>query len=316
MPFEAESWIDFSPEVATAKTRGAPLVALESTIIAHGMPYPQNLETAQLLEKDIRDNGAVPATIAIIEGRIKIGLTTKDLEFLATAKNVRKASRADFPGVLARREHAATTVAGTMIGAWLGGIRVFATGGIGGVHRGADKTFDISADLEELAHTAVAVVSAGAKAILDLPLTLEYLETRGVPVIGYGTSEFPAFYTRESGLKLVEKADTPEIIARMLDAKWRLGLSGGALIANPIPQEFALDRKTIDRAIDEALKRAEAQGITGKAVTPFLLGQLNEITSGSSLKANVGLVRNNARVAARIAVALAALKCSGDSSVC
>lgn len=305
---QAAAFVDFSPEVETARTRGAPLVALESTIIAHGMPYPQNLETARLLEQDIRDEGAVPATIAIIEGRIKIGLTPENLEFLATAKNVRKASRADFPGVLARREHAATTVAGTMIGAWLGGIRLFATGGIGGVHRGAETTFDISADLEELANTPVAVVSAGAKAILDLPLTLEYLETRGVPVIGFETDEFPAFYTRESGLKLVEKAETAEIIARMLDTKWKLGLSGGALIANPIPIEYALESSGIDRAIEEALMLVETQEITGKAVTPFLLGKLNEITAGSSLKANIALVRNNARVAARIAVALNRLK--------
>ncbi|MFZ2958055.1 MAG: pseudouridine-5'-phosphate glycosidase [Candidatus Ozemobacteraceae bacterium] len=305
--WDSTSLIDFSAEVADARAAGKPIVALESTIIAHGMPYPANLETARLLEATVRENGAVPATIAILAGRFKIGLSAEDLEFLATAKNVRKASRADLPGVMSRREHAAVTVAGTMIGAALAGIPLFATGGIGGVHRGAETSFDISADLEELTKTPVSVVSAGGKAILDLALTLEYLETRGVPVVGFGTGEFPAFYYRESGLLLTERVDTPEEAAHLLDAKRRLGLAGGVLFANPIPAEAALDQKTIESAIVQAIADAGKKGISGKKLTPYLLGRLNEITAGKSLTANIALVKNNAAVAARIAVALGGL---------
>ncbi|HNV68556.1 MAG TPA: pseudouridine-5'-phosphate glycosidase [Candidatus Ozemobacteraceae bacterium] len=298
--------LDILPEIREALAARRPVVALESTIIAHGMPYPENLKTAQLLEATVRENGAVPATIAIIGGVWKIGLSPADLEFLATAKEVRKASRMDLGGVLSRGLHAAVTVCGTMIGADLAGIRIFATGGIGGVHRGATQTFDISADLDELGRTRVAVVSAGAKAILDLPLTLEYLETKGVPVVGYGTSELPAFYTRESGLKLVERVDTPEQAAALLHAHWQVPHSGGVLIANPIPSEAALPRALIDGAIEEALKQAQRENVAGKALTPFLLGALGKITAGASLTANIALVKHNAAVSARIATALSA----------
>ncbi|MBF0501086.1 MAG: pseudouridine-5'-phosphate glycosidase [Candidatus Riflebacteria bacterium] len=306
--WDSTSLIDFSSEVADARASGMPIVALESTIIAHGMPYPANVKTARLLEATVRENGAVPATIAILGGRFKIGLSGEELEFLAKATHVRKASRADLPGIMGKRENAAVTVAGTMIGAALAGISIFATGGIGGVHRGAEKTFDISADLEELSMTPVSVVSAGAKAILDLPLTLEYLETRGVPVVGFGTEEFPAFYYRESGLTLNERVDNPEEAARLIDIKRRLGLAGGVLFANPIPTEAALEREMIEKAIARAISDAHHHGISGKKITPYLLGRLNEITDGKSLAANVALVKNNAAVAARIAVALANLK--------
>ena len=299
--------LDILQEIREALSARKPVVALESTIIAHGMPYPDNLKTAQLLEATVREHGAIPATIAILGGRWKIGLSPEDLEFLATAKDVRKASRMDMGGVLSRKLHAAVTVSGTMIGAHLAGIRVFATGGVGGVHRGAPTTFDISADLDELGKTPVAVVSAGAKAILDLPLTLEYLETKGVPVVGYGTSELPAFYTRESGLKLVERVDTPEQAAALLHAHWQIPHAGGVLIANPIPEEAALPRSQIEGAIEEALRKAQEGHIGGKALTPFLLSELGKITAGASLKANIALVKNNAAVAARIAAALSGL---------
>lgn len=296
-------YLDFSEEVQHAIDNNLPLVALESTIISHGMPYPENKETALAVEKIIRDNGAVPATMAIIGGRIKIGLSSDDLEFLASDKNIHKASRRDIPIVISQKQHAATTVAATMICADLASIRVFATGGIGGVHRNAQQTFDISADLQELAHTSVAVISAGVKSILDIPLTLEYLETMGVPVIGIGVDEFPAFYTRQSGSQSPYRLENAQEIADMLRCKWELGLNGGALIANPIPQEFSMDKPTIDRAIDQALAEADQKGISGKEVTPFLLGKIKEITEGNSLFSNIQLVYNNARLAAEIAVA-------------
>ncbi|MCL4134183.1 UNVERIFIED_CONTAM: hypothetical protein GTU68_036883 [Idotea baltica] len=267
------------------------------------MPYPENKETALAVEKIVRDNGAVPATMAIIGGRIKIGLSADDLEFLASDKNIHKASRRDIPIIISQGQHAATTVAATMICADLAGIRIFATGGIGGVHRDAQQTFDISADLQELANTSVAVVSAGAKSILDIPLTLEYLETMGVPVIGVGIDEFPAFYTRQSGSKAPYRLENAQEIADMLKCKWELGLTGGALIANPIPPSFSMDKATIDRAIDQALAEANQMGISGKEVTPFLLGKIKEITEGNSLFSNIQLVYNNARLAAEIAVA-------------
>lgn len=301
-------YLSIHAEVAEALQARRPVVALESTLIAHGLPHPRNVETARALEAVVRAGGAVPATVAVLDGRIRVGLEDADLERLATAPGVLKLSRADLPAALAAGADGATTVAATMIAARLAGIAVFATGGIGGVHRGAETTFDISADLEELAHTRVAVVSAGAKAILDLPKTLEYLETRGVPVVGYGTDRFPAFYTRDSGLGLAHRLDTPEAVARLLRAKWQLGLEGGVLIANPIPAEAALDPAQVEAALSQALAEADAQGVTGKAVTPFLLARLEALTGGASVAANTALLENNARVAAAIAVAYAALQ--------
>lgn len=301
-------YLSLAPEVAEAVAARQAVVALESTIIAHGMPYPRNVETARSLERIIRSVGAVPATIAVLDGRIRVGLDDADLERLATAETITKLSRRDLPGALAMGIDGATTVAATMICARMAGISVFATGGIGGVHRGAETTFDVSADLEELAMTDVAVVCAGAKAILDLPKTLEYLETRGVPVVGYGTDRFPAFYTPDSGLSVPLRADDPETVARILKTKWHLGLKGGVVIANPIPTPVALDPGQMDRAIDEALADAERTGLTGKDVTPFLLDRVATLTGGSSLAANVALVENNARLAAEIARALAALR--------
>ncbi|UEM02010.1 pseudouridine-5'-phosphate glycosidase [Skermanella rosea] len=304
-------YLAIHPEVAEALQARKAVVALESTIISHGMPYPRNVETARLVEKTIRDGGAVPATIAVLDGRIRIGLTDDDLEHLgnsqAQGREVMKLSRRDLPVALATRADGATTVAATMICAALADISVFATGGIGGVHRGAESTLDISADLDELATTNVAVVCAGAKAILDLPKTVEYLETRGVPVLGYGTDELPAFYTRSSGIRLASRCDSPAMVARILRAKWQLGLNGGAVIANPIPQSAALDQEFVDGAIARALADADAQGVKGKDVTPFLLSRLEELTGGASLEANIALVRNNAAVAASIAHAYAEL---------
>ncbi|ERM91546.1 pseudouridine-5'-phosphate glycosidase [Caldanaerobacter subterraneus subsp. yonseiensis KB-1] len=299
-----QKFIEFSREVKEALDSKKPVVALESTIISHGMPYPENVETAKAVEEIVRKNGAVPATIAIIEGKIKIGLTEKELEFMGTSKEILKASRRDLPVVLAKGLNAATTVSATMICASLAGIKVFVTGGIGGVHRGAEETFDISADLQELAKTDVAVVCAGAKAILDLPRTLEYLETFGVPVIGFKTEEFPAFYTRESGLKVDYMVEDEVEAARVVKTKWDLGLKGGVLIANPIPEEYALDRIYIEKAIEEAIFEADKRGIRGKALTPFLLEKIKDLTEGKSLKANIELVKNNARVGAKIAVQL------------
>jgi len=290
----------FSPEVAVALKQHHPIVALESTVIAHGLPRPHNLNLARRMESIGRECGVTPATIAILNGQIKVGLTDDELNYLAKADHVVKVSRRDFPIVAARKQDGATTVAGTMIVAAWAGIKVFATGGVGGVHRG-DGT-DISADLAELSRTSVAVVCAGAKSILDLPATLEWLETAGVPVIGYQTDEFPAFYSRTSGLKLEARADTAREAAQMIKTKWEMGLEGGVLIVNPIPEKESLDRKKIDKAIVKALAAAKTKGVRGKAVTPFLLAELGETTKGESLKANIALLENNAKVAAMIAV--------------
>lgn len=299
-----KKYLAYSQEVEQGMAAGKPIVALESTIISHGMPYPQNVEMAKKVEQIIRDNGAVPATIAIMDGQIKIGLSNEDLESLATSKNVRKTSRRDLAYVVASKEIGATTVATTMICAELAGIKMFVTGGIGGVHRGAETTMDISADLEELASTNVAVVCAGAKSILDIGLTLEYLETKGVPVVGFGTDAFPAFYSATSPFEANFRLDEPKEVAEMLQAKWELGLNGGAIIANPIPTEFSMDEAYINDIIHTALKEAEENGIKGKDVTPFLLGKVKELTEGKSLESNIELVYNNARVGAKIAVEL------------
>ncbi len=301
--------LDLHPEVATALHHGRPVVALESTIISHGMPWPQNAETALRVEAAVREHGAVPATIAVIDGRLKAGLSREQIESLAQqGLAVPKASRRDLPLLIARGATGATTVAATMIVAALAGIRVFATGGIGGVHRGAETSFDISADLQELARTSVAVVCAGAKAILDLPLTLEYLETQGVPVLGFGTDELPAFYSRESGLKLPARVDSPAALAAVLHAKWQAGLEGGVVIANPIAREHEIPQPRIAGYIAQALAEAQAQGVAGAAVTPFLLARVSALTGGASLKANIELVLANARLAAQVAGALAALQ--------
>ena len=298
--------LDIAPEVAAALADGQAVVALESTIVAHGMPYPRNLETALALEADLRAKGVVPATIAIIDGRLRVGLDARALELLATGRNIAKASRRDLAALVATRAHGATTVAATMAIAALAGIAIFATGGIGGVHRGAESTMDVSADLYELARTPVAVVCAGAKSILDIPKTLELLESLGVPVLGYRTEDFPAFYARTSGRKTDRRCDTAQDAAKLIAAQRRLGL-GGLLVANPIPPEYALDADAIEREIAAAVEAAAASGIAGAALTPFLLGRLNEATGGTSLAANIALVRNNAAVAGEIALAYAAL---------
>ncbi len=300
-------YLDINPEVLKALSEGAPVVALESTIISHGMPYPLNVETAIKVENIIRENGAIPATIAILNGKLKVGLTQEEIEYLGKAKNVVKASRRDLPFIVSNNLDGATTVAATMIIAELAGIKVFATGGIGGVHRGAQETFDISADLQELAHTNVAVICAGAKSILDIGLTLEYLETQGVPVIGYQTDEMPAFYTRKSGYSVDYKVDSPEKIASAIKVKWDLSLNGGVVIANPIPEQYEMDYDTITNAVDAAIKEAEEKGIKGKDATPFLLAKVKEITAGSSLDSNIQLVFNNALLGAKIAVELSKL---------
>jgi pseudouridine-5'-phosphate glycosidase len=302
-----KDYLDISPEVEDALRSGKPVVALESTIISHGMPYPRNIETAIQVEKIVRDMGAVPATIAILKGRLKAGLTAEEVQYLGEGRNIVKTSRRDMPFVISRGMDGATTVASTMIIASLAGIKVFVTGGIGGVHRGAQETFDISADLQELARTNVAVVCAGAKSILDLGLTLEYLETYGVPVIGFGTDELPAFYTRKSGYKVDYRFDSANDLASAIKAKWELGLKGGLVIANPIPEEYSMDYEIIDSAIKEALKEAGERNIKGKKTTPFLLSRIGEITGGKSLESNIQLVYNNARVGAGIAVELARL---------
>ena len=294
--------LEISPEVKSALENGKPVVALESTIISHGMPYPQNVETALMVEDTIRQEGAVPATIAVIGGRLKAGLTKEEIEYLGKKGTaVTKASRRDLPVLVAQKRDGATTVATTMIIAHLAGIRIFATGGVGGVHRGAETTMDISADLEELARTPVMVVCAGAKSILDLGLTLEYLETKGVPVIGYQTSELPAFYTRVSGFKVDYRIDTPEDLAAAFDAQQEMGLKSGMLVTNPIPEEWSIDPAYINGAIDQAVEEARQKGIHGKETTPFLLAKVKDLTGGSSLKANIQLVLNNARLAARTA---------------
>ena len=301
-------YLDIAPEVKEALSAGKPVVALESTIISHGMPYPQNVETALQVESIIRENGAVPATIAVLGGRLKAGLSRDEIDYLGkTGTAVAKASRRDLPVLVAQGKDGATTVTTTMIIAHMAGISVFATGGIGGVHRGAETTMDISADLEELARTPVMVICAGAKSILDLGLTLEYLETHGVPVIGYGTEELPAFYTRKSGFNVDYRIDTPEELAKTFHVKQDMGLGGGILVTNPIPEEFSMDADTINKAIGEAVEEAKKLGIHGKETTPFLLAKIKDLTGGDSLASNIQLVFNNARLAAKTAAALSNL---------
>ena len=302
-------YLDINPEVAQALAEGKPVVALESTIISHGMPYPQNVETALQVEQVIRENGAVPATIAIIGGRLKAGLSPAEIEYFGKkGQAITKASRRDLAVLCARGEDGATTVTTTMIIAHMAGIKIFATGGIGGVHRGAETTMDISADLEELAQTPVMVVCAGAKSILDLGLTLEYLETKGVPVIGYGTEELPAFYTRKSGFGVDYRMDTPQELAQAFYTQQQLGLRGGMLVTNPIPEQYAMPLDVINAAIDKAIAECSEKGITGKHTTPFLLARVAELTGGDSLASNIRLVCNNAAVAAQTAAALAKLQ--------
>ena len=296
-------FVSIHPEVEKALANGQPVVAMESTILAHGMPYPQNVETAMAGEKIVRDSGVVPATIAILDGQFHVGLNQEKIDFIGkNGQQVGKASRRDIPYLFSKKMNGATTVASTMIAASLVGIKMFATGGIGGVHRGAAETFDISADLQELARTDVAVVCAGVKSILDLGSTLEYLETFGVPVIGYGTDELPAFYTSKSGFKLDFRMDSPQEIAQLLKTKWEIPISGGVVIANPIPKEYELEPTFINGIIDQAIMEAEAQGITGKESTPYLLSKVKELTSGESLEANIQLYFNNVRLACQIAM--------------
>ncbi|WP_061311238.1 pseudouridine-5'-phosphate glycosidase [Clostridium botulinum] len=303
-----EKYLEIGKEVSEALKENKPVVALESTIISHGMPYPKNAETALNVEKIIRDKGAIPATIAILNGKLKVGLTKDEIEYLGKkGKEVVKTSRRDIPFILAKKLDGATTVASTMIVANLAGIKVFGTGGIGGVHRGAQESFDISADLQELANTNVAVVCAGAKSILDIGLTLEYLETQGVPVVGFGTEKLPAFYTRKSGFKVDYKVDTAKELAEALKAKWDLGLKGGMVVGNPIPEEYQMDYDTITKAINDAVKEAEEKGIKGKESTPFLLAKVKDITKGKSLEANIQLVYNNVAVASDLAIELSKL---------
>lgn len=296
-------YLDVAPEVQQALAEGKPVVALESTIISHGMPYPQNVETALAVEKIVRDNGAIPATTAIIKGRLKVGISKEEIDYLGKkGLAVTKTSRRDIPILVAKGEDGASTVATTMILASLAGVKIFATGGIGGVHRGAETTMDISADLEELGMTSVMVVCAGAKSILDLGLTLEYLETKGVPVLGYQTEELPAFYTRKSGFKVDYRMDSPKELADAFKAKLDLGLRGGMLVTNPIPEEYAMDYDTINKAINDAIDKMNKLGIKGKETTPFLLNEIQLITGGDSLNSNIQLVYNNARLAAQVAV--------------
>ena len=300
-----EQYLEVSAEVKQALAEGKPVVALESTIISHGMPYPQNAETALNVEKVVRENGAVPATIAIIQGKLKVGISKDEIDYIGKkGLQVIKASRRDLPVLCARKEDGATTVAATMILAHMAGISVFATGGVGGVHRGAETTMDISADLEELSETPVMVVCAGAKSILDLGLTMEYLETKGVAVFGYQTDELPAFYTRKSGFKVDYRMDTPEELARVFHVKEQLGMRGGMLVTNPIPEEYAMDHDYISKSIEEAVEEANRLGIKGKETTPFLLDKIQKITGGTSLEANIQLVYNNARLASAIAADL------------
>ena len=303
-----EKYLEVSEEVKAALAAGKPVVALESTIISHGMPYPQNVETALNVEKVVRDNGAVPATIAIIKGKLKVGISKDEIDYLGQkGLNVIKASRRDIPVLCAKGEDGATTVAATMILADMAGVKIFATGGVGGVHRGAETTMDISADLEELAETPVMVICAGAKSILDLGLTLEYLETKGVPVFGYQSEELPAFYTRKSGFKVDYRMDTPMEIAAAYHAKEDLGMRGGMLVTNPIPEEYAMDHDYISKSIEEAIEEANRLGIKGKETTPYILDKIQKITGGTSLTANIELVYNNARLASQIASALSTL---------
>ncbi len=297
--------LDIKPEVQEALDQGKPVVALESTIISHGMPYPQNLETAKRVEEIVRENGAIPATTGIINGKIKVGLSEEELEFMATSKDIIKCSTRDYPMIVAEGYNGATTVATSIVTARLAGIPLLVTGGIGGVHRGAQETFDISRDLQELAGTDIVVVCAGCKSILDIGLTLEYLETFGVPVLGYKTKDMPAFFTEKSGFQVDYAMEDPEEVARMVHTKWNLGLDGGVLLTNPIPSEEAMDEKIINKAIEEALEEAKEKNIHGKETTPFLLSKVVEVTGGNSLKANIALVENNARVGAQVAVAMA-----------
>ena len=299
-----EKYFEFKEEVRKALKDGRPVVALESTLISHGFPYPENLKVAGEMEEIIRGCGVMPATIAIIKGKMKVGLTRSEMEFMATSEDILKASRRDLAVIIAKGLNGATTVAATMIVAERAGIKVFATGGIGGVHRGAEKTFDISADLQELSRTPVAVVCSGVKSILDLPLTKEYLETMGVPVIGFGSKELPAFYCRESGLKVDYVVNNEVEAAKIIRAMQDLGLGGGIIIANPIPEEYALSMEYMNEMIEEAIESAEKEGIKGKKLTPYLLNKIKELTGGKSLKANIELVKNNARVAAKIACEL------------
>ena len=299
-----EKYFEFKEEVRKALKDGRPVVALESTLISHGFPYPENLKVAGEMEEIIRGCGVMPATIAIIKGKMKVGLTRSEMEFMATSEDILKASKRDLAVIIAKGLNGATTVAATMIVAEKAGIKVFATGGIGGVHRGAEKTFDISADLQELSRTPVAVVCSGAKSILDLPLTKEYLETMGVPVIGFGSKELPAFYCRESGLKVDYVVNNEVEAAKIIRAMQDLGLGGGIIIANPIPEEYALSMEYMNEMIEKAIESAEKEGIKGKKLTPYLLNKIKELTGGKSLKANIELVKNNARVAAKIACEL------------
>ena len=296
------SYLDVHPEVENALNSKQPIVALESTIISHGMPYPENIETALMVEDTVRANNAIPATIAIIKGRLKVGLTKKEIEFLATNDEVRKISRRDLAIAVSQKLSGSTTVASTMIIANLAIIPVFATGGIGGVHRGAEKTLDISADLEELSRTNVCVVCAGAKSILDIGLTLEYLETKGVPIIGYKTSDLPAFYSSKSGFNVDYRVDSAFDISEILKTKWSLSINGGVLITNPIPKTFELELTMMNEAINKAIIEAEKEKITGKEITPYLLSKVNEITQGKSLNANIKLIQNNAVLASKIAI--------------
>ncbi len=299
-----KDYLSITPEIEEALKQGKPVVALESTILSHGMPYPENVEFAHKVEEVVRNEGAIPATTAIIGGKLKVGLNEEELMIMCKAENVAKASRRDVAVYLATNQTAATTVATTMLIASLAGIKVFATGGIGGVHRGAQETMDISADLQEFAHTPVCVVSAGCKSILDIGLTLEYLETFGVPVLGYKTSEFPAFFCDTSGFGVDYKVESPNEAARILKTKWDLGLQGGVLLANPIPHEYSLDHKVIDAAIDKALEMAKEKGIRGKKTTPFLLATIKDLTGGESFASNLQLAYNNAKVASQVAVEL------------
>lgn len=303
-----KDYLSITPELQKAIAENKPIVALESTILSHGMPYPENIEFARKVEEIIRGEGAIPATMAILDGKLKVGLNDEELEFMCKGKDIAKASRRDVAVYLATKRPAATTVATTMMIADMAGIRVFATGGIGGVHRGAQQTMDISADLQEFAHTDVCVVSAGCKAILDLGLTLEYLETYGVPVLGYQTSEFPCFYSRTSGFGVDYELKDATEAAMIMKTKWDLGLDGGVLIANPIPEEYSMDHSIIDKAIDQALEMAEKEGIRGKKTTPFLLATIKDLTGGDSLASNLQLAYNNARVASKIAVEYAKIK--------
>ena len=297
-----KEYLEINPIVEKALGENKPVVALESTIISHGMPYPKNMETALEVEKLVLDNGCIPATIGIINGKIKIGLTKEEIELLAKqGLDVPKVSRRDIPYIVSKKLNGATTVAGTMIGASLAGIKIFATGGIGGVHRGAETTMDISADLDELSNTNVAVVCAGAKSILDLALTLEYLETKGVPVLGYKTKELPAFFTSKSGYNLDYKMESSKEIAELLKTKWDLGLDGGVVVANPIPSEFEMNKDLIDKVIEEAVEKANKLGVKGKNITPFLLDEIQKVTGGDSLKSNIELVFNNVKLACKIA---------------